>query len=217
VHVTLPVQREGIRWYPRICIEKYSPDQVQYARKHGEIPLLGRSGDALMHGDVLRSMFLRPECGVVTDEGNGVSAAGLANLACVLTGVGGHPLAPGRASFGVGSDGATEFDPSHGSLAPGSGESPGTTLYRPMDARYPVVVKPALIMGQATFAETEACFPWHEWCWAAGPCEPRPHHQLHSAYRGEGAVMMNRKAQPAGYGTKDLGVAWVFRTRIELS
>jgi hypothetical protein len=207
VHVTLPAQREGIRWYPRVRIEKYSPDQTAWARQ--------RAG--CLSGDLLRILFPVPECGVITDEGNGVSAAGLANLACVLTGTGGHPLAPGRASFGVGADGGTEFDPKHGSLAPGIGESPGTTLYKAMDARYPVVARPSLIMGQATFTETEACFPWHEWCWASGPREPRPHHQLHSAYHGEGAVMVNRKAQPAGYGVKELGVAWCFRTQIELS
>jgi len=85
-----------------------------------------------------------------------------------------------------------------------------------MDPGYPRPSGLTSIEGQATFTETEACFAWHEWCWASGPPEPQAHHALHGAYAGEGAVMVNRKAHPAGYGVKEAGVAWVFRTQIEL-
>jgi len=211
--------RDGIRWHPVSVIEKYSPDQVAYARNHGEAPWpkgLALPRRAVLNGDLLRMLFREPEDGTVCDEGNGVTAAGLLNLAAVLTGTGGHPLAPGQAVFGVGSD-AGEFDREQVSLSRPLGEEPGRSWYRPMDQGYPWVPRPGVIEGQATFTEAEACFAWHEWCWGTGPAGPVPHHSLRGSYGGEQPVLMNRRAHPAGYGIKDPGVAWVFRTEITLS
>lgn len=210
---------DAIRWHPVSVIEKYSPDQVRYARERRESPWSwGRSlpRRQVLHGNLLRMLFREPEGGVVRDEGNGVVAGGTANLALVLTGLGGHPLAQERAVFGVGSD-AAEFDREHVHLSRASGEEQGRSWYRPMDHSYPHVPRPGVIEGQATFSETEACFPWHEWCWAAGPLRPEPHHTLRGAYGGASHVMLNRKAHPAGYGTKEPGAAWVFRTEITLT
>jgi hypothetical protein len=197
--------REGIAWYPRCTIEKYSAGQVAWARRR--LPSVD--------GQSLRRMFPVPEGGIARDEGNGVAAAGLANLALVLTGSGGHPLAPGRVVFGVGT-GPEEFSPDHGHLSPAEGEAPHRTYYRPMDQGYPQVPGLGLIEGQATFTEDEACFTWHEWCWAAGPPAPQPHHSLYLAYGSGTPVMVNRKASAIGYGTKEAGVAWVFRTQVTL-
>jgi hypothetical protein len=204
--------RDGITWHPVSTIEKYSSDQVAWARaRQAQSPLRGA-----LAGGMLRRMFSQPEDGIVRDEGNGVTLAGTGNLALVLTGRGGHPLGQGRAVFGVGGD-ATAFDREHVHLSPVSGEEQGWTWYRPMDAGYPAVTRPGVIEGQATFAESEACFEWHEWCWGTGPLTPEPHHSLRGAYAGEQPVMMNRRAHPAGYGEKLAGVAWVFRTEIMLS
>lgn len=209
--------RESVRWYPRVTIEKYSPAQVRYARQHGEVPWsnrLGLSPRTVLSGELLRLLFREPEGGTVCDEGNGVTAGGLANMAQVLTG-GGHPLAPGRVSFGVGSDGETEFDREQVSLSSALGEGPGLSWYRPMDLGYPRATG-AVIEGQATFSESEACFEWHEWCWAAGTASPQPHHSLAGAYHGEQPAMMNRRASKVGYGLKEPGVAWVFRSQVTL-
>lgn len=201
--------RDGIAWHPVCTIEKYSADQVEWARYHCP------EGVALS-GRVLRGMCPVPEDGLVTDEGNGVTAGGTGNLALVLTGLGGHPLAPGRAVFGVGSD-DTAFSREHVHLSGALGEEPGRSWYRPMDAGYPVVPRPGVIEVQATFTESEACFDWHEWCTAAGPVTPAPHHSLHGAYGGSPCLMLNRKAHAAGYGEKFPGVAWCFRSEISIS
>jgi hypothetical protein len=201
------VAREGLRWYPRIAIEKYSVAQVARFRRRLGGPLTG---------EMLHHVFPEPEDGTLHDEGNGLTVAGLLNLSRVLTGeVTGHPLSPGRAVFGVGSD-DTPFDREHVHLSRALGEEPGRSWYRPMDQGYPRANGLA-IEGQATFTESEACFEWREWCWASGPGRPAPHHALHGAYGGEQPVMVNRKASPQGYGLKEPGVAWVFRTVVELS
>jgi hypothetical protein len=198
--------RETLRWYPRVMIEKYSPGQVEWVRWH-------RPGEVLS-GEVFRSLCPRPEDGYVYDEGNGVTAAGLANLALVLTGAG-HPLAAGQVCFGVGSD-PVAFDSEQVHLSGALGEEPGRSWYRPMDPGYPRGLRPAVIEGQATFLESEACFEWHEWCWGTGPLLPEAHHSLRGAYAGEQPVMINRKASLQGYGVKEPGVAWVFRTEVTL-
>lgn len=198
--------RESVRWYPRSRIDKYSAGQVAWARRHFVVPWLS--------GELLRWVFREPEDGIVTDEGNGVTAAGLANLALVMTGAG-YPLAAGRVSFGVGSD-ATAFHREQVRLSNAAGEEPGRSWYRPMDQGYPASVRPGVIEGQATFTESEACFDWHEWCWGTGPLLPEPHHSLRGAYAGEQPVMVNRKASQQGYGEKLAGVAWVFRTEVAL-
>lgn len=199
---------DGIRWHPVSVIEKYSPGQVEWVRYHRPAGPLS--------GELLRAMCPRPEFGTVHDQGNGVTLAGTANLALLLSGGGGYPLTEGRAVFGVGSD-DTGFDREHVHLGPVAGEEAGSTWYRPMDPGYPRVPRAGVIEGQATFLEHEACFTWREWCWGTGPGRPVPHHSLRGAYHGEQPVMMNRKAHPAGYGEKLAGVAWVFRTEIRLS
>jgi hypothetical protein len=209
---------DGIRWHPVSVIEKYSSSQVRYARSRCEAPWSRRMAlppRAVLTGDLLRMLFREPEGGVVEDQGNGVVTAGMMNLALVLTGSGGHPLAPGRAVFGVGSD-PGGFDREQVSLSKVLGEESGRSWYRPMDPGYPWVPRPGVIEGQATFTESEACFAWHEWGWGTGPGKPVPHHSLRGCYGGEQPVMMNRRAHPAGYGTKEAGVAWVFRTEITL-
>lgn len=210
---------DGIRWHPVSVIEKYSPDQVAYARNHGEVPWSKRftlSRRQVLTGELLRLLFREPEGGTVEDEGNRITAGGAAHLALLLTGAELRcTLAPGHAVFGVGSDDA-EFDREHVHLSNALGEEAGRSWYRPMDAGYPWASRPGVIEVQATFTESEACFEWHEWCIAAGPFEPEPHHSLRSAYGGQQPVMVNRKAHPAGYGVKDPGVAWVFRTEITI-
>lgn len=101
-------EHDGIKWFPRVTIEKYSPDQSAFAE--------GRLADALswrrlpvlrrvaigerasrvrdehglvyrIHGDWLRELFPGgPEDGYARTEGNLLVAGGLANLAYLLLG-----------------------------------------------------------------------------------------------------------------------------------
>jgi hypothetical protein len=211
-------QCETLRWFPRCVIEKYSADQVAWVRKQQRGWLSARAGRVpALPGYMLQGLFAEPEDGVVYDTGNGVTSFGVANLALLLTGQGGHPLSGGRAVFGVGSDGDTAFSREHVHLANAAGEEPGRSWYKPMDPGFPRPAGMSAIEGQATFTEHEACFSWREWCWGSGPARPGAHHSLRGAYRGEQPVMMNRKASKPGYGVKEPGVAWVFRTQVELS
>lgn len=197
---------EGIGWHPVSRVEKYSSDQVAWARR-------ARPG-RLLTGDRLRALFRAPEDGIVFDEGNGVTETGILNLALLLTGEGGHPLASGRTVFGVGTDGETAFAPGLVHLAHASGEGHGRSWYRPMDPGYPTAAGAGLL-GQATFSEREANMPWMEWCWASGEPGIEAGPVLHECFAGD-HVMLNRKAPAAGFGTKEAGVAWVFRTEIIL-
>ena len=211
---------EGIPWHPVSRVEKYSPEQTAWARYRlaeemswGRRVIVRALGAAVpvLHGDWLRELFTAPECGVACDEGNRVTETGLANLALVLTG-GGHPLVPGRTVFGVGADGETSFSARHVHLANAPGEGHGHSWYRPMDAGFPDADGLAVV-GQATFNEREANFGWREWCWASGEPGPEPGPVLRDCFDG-GHAMLNRRAPEPGFGLKEAGVAWVFRTEI---
>lgn len=202
-------QREGIGWFPRCTVEKYSAEQTRWARawlRRASLP--GRH----LNGSWMRVMFPEPEGGRAYDEGNGVVLSGLSNLAALLIGEG-YPLGPGRACFGVGTDGQA-FNAEHAHLSVAEGEAEERSLYLPMDPGFPRVAGAVTVAGQATFTETQACFPWNEWCWATGGGTPRAGHILRRVYDEGTSVMMNRKAPPQGFGVKEPGVAWCFRTEI---
>lgn len=197
----------GLRWFPRVAIERYSPSQVAWAREH-DIPVTGSR---------LRDAFAGPEDGTVRDEGNTITAGGVENLTRILTEGGGHPIAPGRAVFGVGSDGLTEASYDHVALNPAAGEGYGRTFYIPVDPGFPRIERRGVIGVQATFTEDMANFPWAEWCLAVGAVRPARDHSLRGAFGGASHVMMNRRACPDGYGTKEPGMAWCFRAEISLA
>jgi hypothetical protein len=195
-------------------VEKYSADQTRHARAW--LARAGTPGRAL-NGSWMRVMFREPECGTVHDEGNGVVFSGLANLAALIVGEG-YPLERGRTCFGVGADGVTEFSRDQAHLSAAEGEDEARSFYLPMDPGYPRVTGAlTVIEGQATFSEDQACFPWNEWCWATGGGRPRPGHVLRRCYDEGTSVMMNRKAPPGGFGMKDPGIAWCFRTEITVT
>lgn len=211
---------QGIPWRPVSRVEKYSADQTAWARRRlgaelswGRRVIVRALGIAVpvLHGDWLRELFAEPECGIACDEGNLVTEVGLVNLALLLTG-GGYPLTPGRTVFGVGTDGETAASPRHVHLANAVGEGHGRSWYRPMDPGFPSP-EGAGLTGQATFTESEANWGWHEWCWASGEPELQPGPVLRQCFGGEHA-MLNRRAPAAGFGLKEAGVAWVFRTEI---
>jgi hypothetical protein len=203
---------DRIRWYPRVVVAKYSPDQTGWAL--GRLPAGGMP--PRLDGSVLRRLFPEPEDGYAYDAGNALVTSGLANLVNVVTG-GGFPLAPGRACFGVGAD-ATAFTPDQQHLAR-SGEHAGTSFYQPMDAGYPVVRDGGIVAGQATFAAEDANFSWLEWCWVSGPGLATAGPVLAEVYAAHGSgIMMNRKVPASpGLGKKEFGASWVFSSEVGFS
>lgn len=177
--------QDGIRWYPMVTVEKYSPDQTAWAQRRleGELSwgrhvLAGLLGIRVprLHGDWLRQVFPRgPEDGYAYDQGNSMVNGGLTNVISLLTGAAasgssGRPLtlasggaAAGSPCIGVGTDGATGFSVTQTHLANASGEGAGNSWYQSMDATYPTLTVPATINGQSTFAAGNANFSWLEW------------------------------------------------------
>jgi len=212
---------EGVRWYPRVRVERYSPAQTAWA--------MGRLGPVL-HGDRLRQLFHEPEDGIVLDEGNSMVNGGLTNIINLLTGTapsGNHSRvlslglgggAAGSAVVGVGSDGTTAFAAAQAHLANASGEGAGNSWYQSMDVGYPTLTTPATINGQSTFQAGDANFLWAEWCWAAGAGVPTAGAVLANVYATAGSVvMMNRKIPASPLGSKQSGAAWVFSTSVTFS
>lgn len=91
---------EGIRWFPKIRVEKYSVDQTAYAeRKLADELSWGRKVELktrqyassakgllvdTLHGDWLRELFPEPEDGIATDWGNSLVNAGLTSIVYLL-------------------------------------------------------------------------------------------------------------------------------------
>lgn len=193
--------RDSIRWHPQVTVARYSPGQTAWALRW----LLGRPYRSL-DGDLLRRLFPGgPEDGFARDEGNSMTAAGLANVAALVAGAGGWPLDAGSAAIGVGSDGGTPFDDAQDRLGAGPGAS---SWYQPMDPGYPRLAAPALIEGQATFPAAEANWTWAEWCWAVGAGDTAAGPVLAEAFAGP-VIMLNRKVPAVPLGSKD-SAAWVF-------
>lgn len=233
----LPREDEGVHWFPRVTVEKYSIDQTAYAERKWEAEaswhrrLLTRSGLVVprrLHGDFLREMFDVPEDGYAYDEGNILVNAGLTNIINLLTGGTGTAVNPlgvgtsgtGPAGVGVGSTAtaATATDTALGA----NGTSPNGTVgawYQAMDASFPSLTTPATINGQSTFASGNANMAWAEWCWITGHSTSggiTAGATLASVYgTASSQAMLNHKI--AALGTKASGASWVFSTTVVFS
>lgn len=230
---------EGIKWYPRVVIEKYSPDQTAWAQSRmvrelswGRMILHEVFGvwAPVLHGDWLRKLFHEPEDGYAYDEGNQMVNGGLANLINLMTGAApsgstGRPLslglgggAAGSACVGVGIDGTTAFAATQTHLANSVGEGATASWYQSMDTGYPTLTTPATINGQSTFQAGAANFAWNEWCWISGAGVPTAGTTLASVYATAGSgAMLNRKVPAGGLGSKASGASWVFATTVTFS
>jgi hypothetical protein len=226
-------ERELILWFPRVRVEKYSPDQTRHAlrlldsfRAWKRKPAT-RSGLVIdrLHGDWLRELFPSgPEDGYAYSEGNILVNAGLTNLVNLLTGGTGtavNPLRPGPGSnsgaavcgVGTGTTAAAVTDTHLG----GDGSS-STAWYQSMDSGYPNVTTPATINGQSTFGNSNANFTWAEWCWVSGAGTVTAGPALASVYGTAGSVaMLNRKVPAGTLGGKASGASWVFQATCTFS
>lgn len=221
---------DGVRWHPRVRIERYSTDQAAYADRllrraaawghRLSIPRLGITTGRI-HGDLLRLICGDPEDGVFTAEGNLCTVGGLAAIAALVTGAPAQPLSPGHTIAGVGA-GDTEASPHQNRLA-GDGDA-ASAHYQGMDATYPSVEPPpavGVVTGQVTVAGAHAAWPWLEWCWASATdrLTPAVTGAELATLTGGTQVMHNRKVfGPADRpGDRRPGTAWVFTSEIEFS
>lgn len=231
----------GFKWFPRVTIEKYSPDQSAYAlakmeeqRAAGRRPFVSRFGlDRIrmrpipvhrLHGDFLRELFpAGPEDGYAYDAGNSLVNTGLNNVVYLLT----HGTVVGTPSgtagqnnlgtsstsvVGVGSGATFALTDTH--LA---ADNTAGAYYQSQDATFPQVsTGTGLISGQSTFGTSVANFNWTEWCWATGSGTITAGSALASVFAAA-ASLLNHKVPAASLGSKASGASWVFTQTIQFS
>jgi hypothetical protein len=167
-HTPVRCEHDGIHWYPRSTVEKYSPDQSSWAlakldeeRSWKRWPLInrlgvnlpqrrwGRTDPGFLHGDWLREIFREPEDGYARTEGNILVTTGLQNLGYLLigtaaSGANGRPLVVVAGVIG-GAICGVSIDTSATAAAVGdtrlniSGSEGANTWYRPFDPTYPTL------------------------------------------------------------------------------
>jgi hypothetical protein len=218
---------EGIKEFPRVTIEKYSPDQTAWAerRLHEELSwgrrlLVSRFGARVprLHGDWLREVFAEPEDGYAYAEGNQMVTNGLENLVYLLLGTtasGGFGRQMTNAQSGVGV-GATATAATYADTHLGA--DGGSAYYQQMDATYPSyagsgTANGGQINGQSTFASGNGNFAWNEWCWFTFTSTITAGATLASV--ASNTNMFNHKI--ASLGTKGSGASWVFSTTCTFS
>lgn len=239
-------EHEGIHWFPRVTVEKYSPDQSSYAEgklaelgSWGRRPLISRFGldrllgrqiaPASLHGDWLRDVFPQgPEDGYGHAEGNALVAGGLYSICAYLllgtpaSGANGQPLSNALSGCGVGTS-TTAWVASQTTLQGDTGTSSTTSWFQQHDASYPAnagsgTANGGQINGQCTVASSNGNFNWQEWCWFTVSAQTTPHYAVSLATTSvwTNPLMINRWTGTS-LGTKGSGATWVFSTTITLS
>jgi len=232
-HTPVRCEHDGIKWFPRVTVEKYSPDQSAWAERklHAELSwgrrlLVSRFSSRFtsvrvprLHGDWLREVFGEPEDGYSYCQGNNLVNGGLDALGTLLLGTGGQALttSPMHAVCGVGSN-AAAFAAGQAALS-GDG-STSTAWYQAMDATYPHVdgTTHGQLDGQSTFISTSANFAtgWVEWCWASVSTAITSATGGTLASLSGTAVMLNRWTGTT-LGTKGAGATWIFSSTVSFS
>lgn len=190
---------DAISWHARAHVDKYSDDQVAYARLR-----LGREPD----GAELAALFAAPEDGTADADGNLLVTAGLDAITKLLINTG-SPQAfsgPTRAIVGVGATStvATVADTALGADG-------GSAYYQGCDASNPTQAN-GVITCVCTFATGNANFAWQEWCWATCTGAITPGATLASV--ATGTKLWNHKIQ--SLGTKVSG-SWVLTSTVTIS
>jgi len=226
-HTPVRCEHDSIKWYPRVTVEKYSPDQTAWAQRrlHDELSwgrrlLVETLGIRVpeLHGDWLREVFREPEDGYAYCEGNSLVNGGLDALGNLLAGTGTpQALVAGKAICGVGSN-AAAFAVTQAALS-GDG-STSTAWYQAMDATYPHVdgTTHGQLDGQSTFIGTSANFAtgWVEWCWASATTTVGGVTGGTLAGLSGTCVMLNRWTGTT-LGTKGAGATWIFSSTVTFS
>jgi len=194
--------RDGIRWQAAVRVEKYSPDQVTFARR--------LSGLAEPTAAELRELCGYPEDGAAEAYGNLLVTVGLNELTNLITGGGGNAFSHSNAIVGVGA-GTTAAAVGDTAL---TDDNTSSAWYQQADSSYPTQSE-GVITCVATFASGNANFAWQEWCWAIGGGGTITAGDHLSAVTSTAPAMINHKVQ--SLGTKSSGAAWVFTGTVTLS
>ncbi len=217
-------EHDSIKWFPRVTVEKYSPDQSAYAerRLHEELSwgrrlLVDRLGIRVprLHGDWLRQELGEPEDGYASCQGNSMVNGGLDALTAQLTATSPSGLlTPAKSICGVGSNAGAMVTGSAALLS-----DTGSCWYQQMDALYPAVdgTTHGQLDGQSTFTSTSANgWSWVEWCWASTTSGTITGGATLSGVSSGTETMFNRWSGTS-LGTKGAGASWVFSSTISFS
>lgn len=205
------MSNDGIKWLASARIQKYSPDQVEWAAARlGHNPI----------GYELEELFREPEDGVLDVKGNLITTAGLGNITNLLIAGGGDGLTAAKTIVGVGST-STAATVADIALGANGTAANGTTgcWYRGADSaptRVTTTVTNDSIQAVATFNDNNSNFAWNEWGWAvqSGTGSITPSATLASTTAAT-ETLINHKI--ASMGTKATGATWVFTTKVTFS
>jgi len=222
-------EHDGIRWFPRVTIEKYSPDQAAYAERclldelsWGRRLLIRKLGIRVprLHGDWLRETFREPEDGYAYSQGNALVNGGLDALANMLSGTAGQQLSNTYAFCGMGS-GTTAWAAGQTALAADGSAPNGTTgaWYQAHDNSYPKVdgSTHGQLDGQCTVTSSNGNMNWQEWCWGTSTVAISTSTGSTLASLTAGTEMMWNRWTGTSLGTKGAGATWVFSTTVSFS
>lgn len=194
------VTGDVLNWHAFAYVQKYSDDQVAYARR--------ASGIAEPLGVHLQRHCGRPEDGYAEADGNLLVTVGLDAVTKLLI-ASGSPQAfsgPTRAIVGVGAT-ATAATIADTAL----GADGGNAFYQGCDSANPTQAN-GVITTVATFTTGNANYIWNEWCWATCTGAITPGATLASV--ATGTKLWNHKIQ--SLGTKVSG-SWVLTSTITIS
>lgn len=193
-------QADVLTWHARARVDKYSDDQVTWARRQ----LAGLEPD----GRHLHAFFAAPEDGYAEADGNLLVTAGLDAITKLLI-ASGSPQAfsgPTRAIVGVGDQSTTAvIGDTH------LGGDGANAWYQGCDSSNPTQAN-GVMTAVATFATGDANFTWEEWCWAT--CTGSITAGATLASVATGTKLWNHKIQ--SLGTKSSG-SWVLTSTVTLA
>lgn len=186
---------DTIRWLPRVRVEKFAQDAVDYVSTH--------SGILAPSGDLITAYGVKP-FDVVELEGNLLTTAGLGRLTSLLTGGGGQALTNTAVRLGVG-DGAGTAAVGDTDLSALAGST--HRWFQIMDATYPSVAG-AVVTFKSTFATGDGNFAWNEWGLDVGTPTVASGNTVN-------ALLFNHKTS-AALGTKASG-SWALTVTVTFS
>lgn len=194
---------ESIKWRPIAVVEKFSDDQVAFAKdavKAGRLVLPDGFLRREPSGDLLRALCGAPEDGVVASIGNLLTTAGLNRLGNLLIAAGGQGLTNTATRLGVGNS-ATAEAVGQTDLQAAAGST--NRWFQIMDATFPSQSN-GVVTAKATFATGDGNFVWNEWGLDIGTPTVTSGNTV-------AAVLLNRKV--ASLGTKVSG-SWALTVTI---
>jgi len=235
----------GVKWFPRITVEKYSIDQAAFAqRKFDDLTSMGRRpwverfgldrlrhaspfAVNMLHGDWLRQLFAEPEDGYAYDSGNSMVLTGLQTIQYLLTSGrlsgtwSANPMQNPLGTSGTGGlvgvgTGTVAWVNTQTAL---EADNTANAWYQVFDPGYPVTTAgTGTISGQMTATTSNANFAWNEWCWATGSGAVTAGTQLSKVYATAASyAMLNWKVPATSLGSKASGASWVFTQTITFS